>query len=117
MITERTFSSLRVVFLDVGQGDAILISQGKTQVLIDGGRDGKVLLGKLGQQMPFWDRRIESIVATHPDADHVGGLAAVVSRYRVATYLSNGAEGESEVFEEGDCFFDILAGDFLLLEV
>ena len=98
VITERTFSSLRVVFLDVGQGDAILISQGKTQVLIDGGRDGKVLLGKLGQQMPFWDRRIESIVATHPDADHVGGLAAVVSRYRVATYLSNGAERESEVF-------------------
>lgn len=98
VITERSFSPLRVVFLNVGQGDAILISQGKTQVLIDGGREGKVLLGRLGRQMPFWDRQIESVIATHPDADHVGGLAAVISRYHVSTYLSNGSEGESEVF-------------------
>ncbi len=98
VITEKSFSPLRVVFLNVGQGDAILISQGKTQVLIDGGRDGKVLLGRLGRQMPFWDRQIESVIATHPDADHVGGLAAVISRYHVSAYLSNGSEGESEVF-------------------
>lgn len=98
VITEKSFSPLRVVFLNVGQGDAILISQGKTQVLIDGGRDGKVLLGRLGRQMPFWDRQIESVIATHPDADHVGGLAAVISRYHVSAYLSNGLEGESEVF-------------------
>ena len=98
VITERTFSPLRVVFLNVGQGDAILISQGKTQVLIDGGRDGKVLLGRLGRQMPFWDRQIESVIATHSDADHVGGLAAVISRYHVSAYLSNGSEGESDVF-------------------
>ncbi|MBP6889166.1 MAG: MBL fold metallo-hydrolase [Candidatus Moranbacteria bacterium] len=100
VVTERSFSPLRVIFLDVGQGDAILISQGQTQVLIDGGRDGKTLLGKLGQQMPFWDRQIELILATHPDADHIGGLAAVIRRYRVATYLSNGVEGESEVFRD-----------------
>ena len=98
VITEKSFSPLRVVFLNVGQGDAILISQGKTQVLIDGGRDGKVLLGRLGRQMPFWDRQIESVIATHPDADHVGGLAAVISRYHVSAYLSNGSEGESDVF-------------------
>lgn len=98
VVTERAFSPLRVVFLNVGQGDAILVSQGKTQVLIDGGRDGKVLLGRLGRQMPFWDRQIESVIATHPDADHVGGLAAAISRYHVSTYLSNGSEGESDVF-------------------
>lgn len=98
VITEKSFSPLRVVFLNVGQGDAILISQGKTQVLIDGGRDGKVLLGRLGRQMPFWDRQIESVIATHSDADHVGGLAAVISRYHVSAYLSNGSEGESDVF-------------------
>ncbi|MBP7811547.1 MAG: MBL fold metallo-hydrolase [Candidatus Moranbacteria bacterium] len=99
VMTERTFSPLRVVFMDVGQGDAILVSQGKTQVLIDGGRDGKILLGKLGKHLPFWDRQIESVIATHPDADHVGGLAAVIDRYHVATYLSNGSKGESETFD------------------
>ncbi len=100
LVTARTFSPLRVVFLDVGQGDAILVSQGKTQILIDGGRDGKILLGKLGKHLPFWDRRIESVIATHPDADHVGGLASAVRRYHVATYLSNGVEGDSDVFRD-----------------
>ena len=42
--------------------------------------------------MPFWVSQIELILATHPDADHIGGLAAVIRRYRVATYLSNGVE-------------------------
>lgn len=96
--TKNTFSPLRIVFLDVGQGDSILISQGQTQVLIDGGRDGKILLGKLGQRMPFWDKQIEVVIATHPDADHVGGLAAAAGRYHIATYLSNGVAGESDVF-------------------
>ncbi len=100
VFTERTFSPLRIVFLDVGQGDAILLTQGRTQVLIDGGRDGKTLLGKLGQRMPFWDQQIELMIATHPDADHVGGLASVVRRYHVATYLSNGVEGDSDVFRD-----------------
>jgi len=100
LATEKSFSPLRIIFLDVGQGDAILISQGQTQVLIDGGRDGKTLLGKLGQQMPFWDRQIELILATHPDADHVGGLAAAIRRYNTVNYLSNGVEGESEVFHD-----------------
>jgi competence protein ComEC len=100
VFTERTFAPLRIVFLDVGQGDAILLTQGRTQVLIDGGRDGKTLLGKLGQHMPFWDKQIELMIATHPDADHVGGLASAVRRYHVATYLSNGVEGDSDVFRD-----------------
>jgi len=45
---------LQVAFLDVGQGDSILISQGSNQVLIDGGKDGKLLLEKLGKYIPFW---------------------------------------------------------------
>lgn len=97
--TLHTFSSLRVVFFNVGQGDAILISEGNTQVLIDGGRDGATLLAKLGRFMPFWDREIEGIIATHPDADHIGGLASVISRYRVDQFFDNGAESESGVYQ------------------
>lgn len=100
LATERRFAPLRIVFLDIGQGDAILISEGSTQVLIDGGREGKALLGKLGKHMPFWDRQLELVIATHPDADHVGGLAAALERYRVAHYLSNGVEGQSDVFRD-----------------
>lgn len=85
-----------VVFLNVGQGDAILISQGTSQVLIDGGRSGKELLGRLGRHVPFWDRQIEYVIATHPDADHIGGLPSLLRTYRIGEVLTTGAESETE---------------------
>lgn len=89
----------KVVFLDVGQGDAILISQGGNQILIDGGRSGKTLLSALSRHVPFWDRNIETVIATHPDADHIGGFPALFSRYRVEAYLSNGFASSTETGE------------------
>lgn len=85
-----------VVFLNVGQGDAILIMQGRHQVLIDGGRTSKELLGRLGRHVPFWDRKIEVVLATHPDADHIGGLPALLRTYDVDQVLTTGAESETE---------------------
>lgn len=85
-----------VTFLSVGEGDAILISQGSNQMLIDGGRTGKDLLARVGRQMPFWDRTVEIIIATHPDADHIGGFAALLSAYDVRTFLYTGAESGTE---------------------
>lgn len=65
---------LMVSFLDVGQGDAIYIeAPNGNQVLIDGGR-GRQTLRALGRVMPFWDRSLDLVVATHPDQDHIGGL-------------------------------------------
>src|SRR5690606_26761222 len=69
---------LSVYFLDVGQGDAIFIeSPSKGRMLIDGGRNRQVL-SELGKIMPFSDKRIDVVMATHPDADHIGGLPEVV---------------------------------------
>jgi len=48
----------KIVFLDVGQGDSILLQSGTKQVLVDGGPGMKVL-EELGEQMPWWDRSIE----------------------------------------------------------
>ena len=59
--------SLKIIFLDVGQGDSILITDGSRQILIDGGKDGTLLLEKLGRYVPFWDRTIETVIETHPD--------------------------------------------------
>lgn len=73
---------LHLNFCDVGQGDAILISQGFKQILVDGGPDNSVL-SCLGKVMPFWDRKLELIILTHPDADHLTGLIEVVKRYEV----------------------------------
>ncbi len=75
---------LTVVFLDIGQGDAIYIeAPNGNQILIDGGPSGGVLLRKLSQVMPFFDRSIDIILATHPDQDHVGGLPMVIDRMDV----------------------------------
>lgn len=89
----------RVVFLDVGQGDAILISQGGNQILIDGGRSGKLLLSRLSRYVPFWDRTIETVIMTHPDADHIGGLPDVIRNYRVREFVATGAVSTSEIFK------------------
>ncbi|MCW1888408.1 MAG: MBL fold metallo-hydrolase [Candidatus Moranbacteria bacterium] len=88
--------SFEVVFLNVGQGDAILIQDGELQVLIDGGRDGKVLLDRLGRYVPFWDRVLEVVVATHPDSDHIGGLPAVLKNYQVEMVMTNGHTSDTE---------------------
>lgn len=86
----------KVVFLSVGQGDAILISQGMNQIVIDGGRDGRLLLSRLGRHVPFYDRTIETLIPTHPDADHIGGLSALLERYQVRTVLDTGARTDTK---------------------
>ncbi len=90
---------LQVSFLNVGQGDAILIT-GPTglQILVDGGRDRSVVR-ELPKAMNLLDRKIDLVVATHPDADHIGGLSDVLERYTVSYILTPGREGESEVYE------------------
>ena len=75
---------LHVAFLDVGQGDAIFIqTPSGRQILIDGGHYPTVLNDQLGRQMPFWDREIDIVIATHADADHISGLPGVFERYQV----------------------------------
>lgn len=89
---------LEVTFLDVGQGDAILIeSPTGRQVLIDGGK-GNSVLGSLNRVMGFFDRDIDMVVATHPDADHIGGLVDVLKRYRIHTIVMTENESDSPLF-------------------
>jgi len=91
---------LRVSFLDVGQGDAILIQQGNQQVLVDGGPSPQAIGLALGKKMPFWDRTIDLLVLTHPDADHITGLVEVLNRYRVKQVLYPDLESESPLYDE-----------------
>ncbi len=88
-------STLSVIFLNVGQGDAIFIqAPSGVQVLIDGGPDRSVLR-ELGSVMPWWDRTIDVVIATHPDADHVSGLVDVLERYRVSYILEPGVQADT----------------------
>lgn len=93
-------STLRIAFLDVGQGDAVFIETPTgNQILIDGGVDSSVL-AELGRVMAPGDHRIDMVIATHPDADHIGGLVDVLNRYEVDTYIESGATANTAVFKE-----------------
>lgn len=100
-VTQRVDrDTLRVYFLDVGQGDAILIdSPTNGRVLIDGGKNRKVL-SELGKILPFGDKRIDVVIATHPDSDHIGGLPEVVKRYKVGLIMEPGVESDNKIDDE-----------------
>ncbi len=75
---------LHVYFLDVGQGDAILIeTPGGNQVLIDGGSSPQMLLNELGEVMPYWDRSLDLLVLTHPDGDHMAAQTFLPQRFAI----------------------------------
>ncbi|MDP3735619.1 MAG: ComEC/Rec2 family competence protein [bacterium] len=97
-LREERGGVLSVAFLDVGQGDAALIeSPTGRQVLIDGG-PGRSVLRALGRTMPFFDRSIDVVIATHPDQDHIGGLPEVLARYRVSHILEPGVAADTAVY-------------------
>ena len=93
-------NNLHVSFLDVGQGEAILIQKGSQQVLVDGGPSPQAIGLGLGKKMPFWDRTIELVVSTHPSADHVTGLVEVLNRYTVRQVLYPDLAFESDIYDE-----------------
>lgn len=92
LASASTAGELTVTFLDVGQGDATLIeSPNGTQVLIDGGKN-RAVIRELSREMPLFDRSIDVVLATHPDADHIGGLVDVLKRYRIGLVVQSSVE-------------------------
>lgn len=80
---------LRVIFLDIGQGDAIYIqSPSGAQMLIDGGKN-RAVIRELSSVMPLFDRTIDVVIGTHPDSDHIGGLPDVLKQYRVGLIVQS----------------------------
>lgn len=90
--------NLHLIACNVGQGDAILAVYGKTQILVDGGQDRKIL-DCLSRYLPFWDREIELVVLTHPQKDHFGGLIEVFKSYKVDNFASTALDFSSQDFE------------------
>jgi len=91
---------LHVSFLDVGEGDAILVQKGNQQILIDGGPGPQAVNLELGNQLPFWDRTIDMVVLTHPHHDHLGGLTEVLRRYNVEQVLYPDLDYPSPLYDE-----------------
>lgn len=95
---ETDFSAAtRVYFLDVGQGDSVLIRAPFTghNILVDGGPNEKVL-GELAAVLPATEKKIDLMVLTHPHADHLRGLIKVLEQYEVGAVLGTAVLSDSE---------------------
>ena len=92
---------LEVSFLDVGQGDSILIeTPAGQQILIDGGPDPEKVCLELGKRLPFWDKSLDLVVLTHPEDDHIAGIVEVLQRYQVGQVLEPGIDCDSISYRE-----------------
>ncbi|MBE0415150.1 MAG: DNA internalization-related competence protein ComEC/Rec2 [Dehalococcoidia bacterium] len=93
---------LSVSILDVGQGDAILITTPSGQhILVDGGPSPEKVCLELGERLPFWERTIDLVVLTHAHDDHVTGLVEVLRRYEVKRVLyPEGIDYTSNAYSE-----------------
>ena len=97
--TEAATKTMKVYFINVGQGDATYIKMpGGEDVLIDGGRQGQ------GDEVVAFLKSkkvddIEIMIATHPDADHIGGLDEVLKAYKVETIYAPKVSHTTEAYK------------------
>ncbi len=91
VLIARPLPGLQVSVLDIGQGDAILLQASDgSRMLVDGGPDPDLLVRRLDEQIPIWDRSIDLVVLTHPHEDHAGGLAGLAPRYKIRRIAETG---------------------------
>ena len=98
---------VELIFCDVGQGDAALMTYKNWQMLIDTGPNNKKVLSCLEKNIPFWDKKIEVVIITHGDNDHSGGLSDVLKYYQIEQLFSS--ENLSQ--------FDLVKNNWMTFEV
>ena len=97
-------TAAKIVFVDVGQGDAIIIKSGSWTGLIDGGPSGAEAAISWPLSRSVGSRRLNAVVITHPHADHTGGLQGIVYDYRPRlAYVGEGAGSASDELQAVGC--------------
>ena len=90
-------SSLTIRFLDVGQGDAVLITAPEGQALLyDGGRS-EARMRELIRQYQI--SNVQAVIASHADADHITGLIPIVALNRPKFFINNGLAGTTQTWD------------------
>lgn len=91
-------NKLHIVFCDVGQGDAVLITTPSGIVsIVDGGPDESVE-ACLSNHLPFWQRTIRLLILSHPHADHYIGMIGLLDRYKVTQFATEKLDNDTVLF-------------------
>lgn len=89
-----------MVFCDVGQGDGFFVTSSKGHVVVfDGGSSGKIV-DCLDKNLPIWNRKVDVMIPTHPQEDHIGGQIAIFSKYKVDRVVWTGVTNEAQFFDK-----------------
>ncbi|MGI6193510.1 MAG: DNA internalization-related competence protein ComEC/Rec2 [Christensenellales bacterium] len=103
----NAISGLVITMLDVGQGEAIVISCGGHTALLDGGNRNAYTDKGASVVLPYLRyqgiRALDAAIASHNDSDHAGGLLRVCQRMQVGGLLLSGIEGDEGFLELMDC--------------
>ncbi|NQT71623.1 MAG: MBL fold metallo-hydrolase [Chloroflexi bacterium] len=110
-------NSIQTGKIGVSHAYSILLQKGNQQVIVDGGPSSGKMVDQLGDKLPFWDRNIELLVLTHPDADHITGLVEVMQRYKVEKVLTSGQETDSDIYREWCKLIDEKGIELIIAEV
>jgi len=99
-----TISTPQISFLDVGQGSATIIEDGNKTILIDGGGSSfsTRAVGETVIAPYLWNRgikRIDTIIITHPDADHYNGISYIIEKFFPKTLWVRDLEGHDETYK------------------
>jgi competence protein ComEC len=97
---ESDAQTIKLCFFDVGQGDMEMIqTPGNKRIIIDGGPNESAI-SKIDKVVPFYDRKIDAIILTHPHADHLVGLISLLKNYEVKSlYFTGVTHNTSEYLE------------------
>ena len=93
---DKPIDGLKLWFLNVGQGDSILIDNKGYQILVDGGPD-ETVTKRLGTAMGL-DKNIELVIVTHNDSDHLKGVVDVLQHYQVNKVWISGATHTTQTY-------------------
>ena len=98
-IEEEEFTEAGVHFINTGNSDAILIIQDDKTVLIDAGdNDDESLMVDYLNNLQI--KKIDYLVNTHPDADHCGGIDAVINNFEIGTFFVGNGSADSQTYAD-----------------
>ncbi|MBQ2802301.1 MAG: MBL fold metallo-hydrolase [Lachnospiraceae bacterium] len=97
--THVLHNPMEVHFIDVGQGDSTLIINGEQTMLIDAGPNDKGTLLQYYLMEQGVDK-LDYLILTHTDADHIGGADVILTKFDVDTVLLSGIEKENSTYQD-----------------